>query len=120
MLPLTLAPTSGDGVIRASHSARVSASIKLEHLFASLDDTLLQLMSFVESNPTEVAVVFLDTDCDPQDWAAMPGNSWQRVHSMLQPHVNRLLPYDERLQTIGAITGSGRNIALVCQQLRDV
>jgi hypothetical protein len=39
---------------------------------------------------------------------------------MLQPHVNRLLPYDERLQTIGAITGSGRNIALVCQQLRDV
>ncbi len=107
-------------MIRASHSARVSASIKLEHLFLSLEDTLLQLMAFVDSYLTEVAVVFIDTDCDPQDWPAMPGDCWQRVHAMFSTHLNRLLPYNQRFQTIGAIASSGRNLCVVCQQLRDM
>lgn len=108
-----------DGVIRASHSMRVSASLRLEHLFQSLEEILKQLMDFLNDNRTEVAVLILDTDCDPSDWPAMPGDCWQRVYSMLQPLLPRMLPYDQRFQSIGAITGSGCNVCVVCGKLRD-
>ena len=107
-----------DGVIRASHSNRVSASLKLEHLFASMEEIVQQLCAFVDSSRSEVVLLMLDTDCDPFDWPAMPGDCWQQVHRMLQPLLPRLLPYDQRLKCVGDITAAGCNVAVVCQQLR--
>lgn len=109
-----------DGVIRASHSMRVSASLRLEHLFASLEEVLHQLMEFLDSSRTEVALLLLDTDCDPSDWPAMPRDCWQVVRRMFQPLISKMLPYDQRFMSIGDITGSGRNLCVVCQKLADL
>jgi hypothetical protein len=108
-----------DGIIRASHSNRLSARLKLEHLFASMEEVVQQLCEFVDSSRSEVVLLILDTDCDPPDWPAMPGDCWHRVHVMLQPLLHRLVPYDQRLKAIGQITAAGRNVCVVCQQLRD-
>jgi hypothetical protein len=93
--------------------------VRLEHLFAALDDVVQQLAAFVENSRTEVVLVFLDTDCDPEDWPAMPGDCWQRVHRMFEPLLERLVPFEERFHQIGDITGRGHNLCVVCGKLRE-
>jgi hypothetical protein len=111
---------TGDGVIRASHSARLSQWLKLEHLFASFESIVQQLVAFADNSRTEVVVLMLDTDADHPDWRAMPGDCWQRVHQMFQPLLHRLLPYDHRMKPLALVTASGRSLCIVCQQLRGV
>jgi hypothetical protein len=109
-----------DGVIRAAHSMHVSASLRLEHLFASLEEVLQQLVEFLDSNRTEIAVLILDTDCDPPEWPAMPGDSWHLVKRMFDAVIGRMQPFEQRFKPIGEITAGGRNLCVVCQKLADV
>ena len=99
---------------------RVTDWLRLEHLFVSIEDVVQQLAAFVESNTSEVIVVIIDTDTDPPDWRAMPGGCWERVYQMFQPLLGKLLPHDQRMLPLGAITAGGRNLCVVCQHLRDV
>jgi hypothetical protein len=99
----------------------LSQWLRLEHLFVSLEDVVQQLLAFVDSNPTEVAILILKADdADCSDWPAMPGDCWQQVHErMIAPHLHRILPYDQRNQPIGVIAAKGCNICIVCQKLHE-
>jgi hypothetical protein len=102
-----------DGVIRASHSNRVS-SVELEFLFMSMEDVVGEIVRFLDGNRTEVVFLKIRMDFRATDL----GNKWQLVYNMLQPLHSKMLPYSQRMRTIGDITGAGHHICVVCGQLR--
>jgi hypothetical protein len=103
-----------DGVIRASHSNRVS-SIELEFLFMSFEDIVNELVVFFEESRSEVVFLKIRMDFRAPDL----GSGWLHVMRMLQPLHSKMLPYSERMKRIGDITGSGHNVCVICRQLRE-
>jgi hypothetical protein len=104
-----------DGVIRASHSNRVSA-IELEFLFMSMEDVVDEIVRFLDENRSEVIFLKIRMDFRAPDL----GSKWQLVNNMLQPLHSRMLPFSQRTKKIGEITGGGHNLCVVCRHLRDV
>ena len=103
-----------DGVIRASHSNRVS-SIELEFLFMSMEDIVHELSRFLDGNVSEVIFLKIRMDFRAPDL----GSGWQLVYKMLQPLHSKFLHFAQRKQKIGEITGGGKHLCVVCRQLRD-
>ncbi len=103
-----------DGVIRASHSNRVS-SIELEFLFMSMEDVVNEILRFLDENRSEVVFLKIRMDFRAPDL----GSSWQLVNNMLQPLRSKMLPFSQRMKRIGEITGAGLGLCVVCRQLRE-
>jgi hypothetical protein len=103
-----------DGVIRASHSNRVS-SIELEFLFMSMEDVVNEIVRFFDESHSEVVFLKIRMDFRAPDL----GSKWKAVNDMLQPLYSKMLPFSQRMKKLGEITGGGHNLCVVCRQLRD-
>jgi hypothetical protein len=104
-----------DGVIRASHSNRLS-SLELEFLFMSMEDIVHEIVRFFDDNRSEVVFLKIRMDFRAPDL----GGGWKQVYKMLEPLLSKLLPFSQRMQTIGQITGGGKQLCIACRQLREV